>query len=174
LPGVDLSTLSTHARYGLAVWWRKKTEVSEFLYKLLVTDAPKGYARQVAAKMGVPYPTLSKYWQGKRVFPAALVRALYHATDQDPRVVEFFVPAGEPAPLPDLSRAVMTLASLEAKVTDLYLRATAPDSEAGEQVSTGEADALRVAVQQLIAHAEKLQAALFIRTGSITSSPRGA
>jgi hypothetical protein len=54
----------------------------------------------------------------------------------------------------------MTLASLEAKVTDLYLRATAPDSDAGERVSPNEAQALHSAVQQLIVHAERLRAAL--------------
>jgi len=150
-----------HARATVVgVWWRKKTAVSEFLYKLLVTDAPKGYAKQIAAKMSVPYPTLSKYWQGKRVFPATLVCALYLATDRDPRVAEFFVPAGDATPVPDLSRAVMTLATLDARITDLYLRATAPDSEAGDAVSPAEAEALRLAVAQLIAHAERLQAAL--------------
>ena len=162
--------MSTSARYGRGVWWHKKTDVSEFLYRLLVTDAPKGYARQVAARMGVPYPTLSKYWQGKRRFPAALVKPLFLAADQDMRIAEFFLLDGseyrlelaaQPALAPqDLTRAVMTLASLEAKVTDLYLAATAPDGDAGADVSTGEAEALRAAVQQLIAHAERLRAAI--------------
>lgn len=61
--------------------------------------------------MGVPYPTLSNYWQGRRVFPAALVKPLYLATDHDPRVAEFFVPATTATPVPDLSRTVMTLDS---------------------------------------------------------------
>lgn len=151
------------------MWWRKKTDVSEFLYRLLVTDAPRGYAKQVATKMGVPYPTLSKYWQGKRVFPASLVRPLFFAAGQDARVAEFFVLDGshyrlehtaDQEPAQDLSRAVMTLATLEAKITDLYLRATSPESEAGERVSAGEAEALRSAVHQLITHAERLRAAL--------------
>ncbi len=151
------------------MWWRKeKSDVSEFLYKLLVAEAPRGYAKQVAHKMGVPYPTLSKYWLGKRTFPASLVRPLFHATDEDVRVAEFFVLDGgsyrlartEAAEPMELSRAVMLLASLEAKVTDLYLQATSPQSDAGEKVSSGEAAALRVAVQRLIAHAEQLRAAL--------------
>jgi hypothetical protein len=40
--------------------------------------------------MEVPYPTLSKYWLGHRRFPAALLKPLFVATDQDPRVGEFF------------------------------------------------------------------------------------
>jgi hypothetical protein len=152
------------------VWWRReKSEIAEFLYKLLITDAPRGYARQVAAKMGVPYPTLSKYWLGKRRMPASLVKPLFRATDEDVRVAEFFLldgssyrleRTGEAPPATDLPRAIMTLASLEAKVTDLYLAATTPDSDGGEGVSTGEAEALCSAVQQLIAHAERLRAAL--------------
>jgi hypothetical protein len=151
------------------VWWRReKTEIAEFLYKILIAEAPRGYARQVAARMGVPYPTLSKYWLGKRRFPAALVKPLFQATDEDIRVAQFFVLDGSSfrlerstvEPTDDLPRAVMVLASLEAKVTDLYLAATTPESEAGTQVSAGEAAALRGAVQQLIAHAERLRAAL--------------
>jgi hypothetical protein len=153
------------------VWWsRKKDATAEFLYKLLVGDAPRGYAKEVAAKMGVPYPTLSKYWLGKRRFPASLVRPLFGATGGDVRVAEFFVLEGsdyrlerttDGAPAPtDLSRAVMTLASLEAKVNDLYLHATTAGSEAGEAISPSEAEALRTAVQQLISHAEALRAAL--------------
>jgi hypothetical protein len=152
------------------VWWtREKTEIAEFLYKILVNEAPRGYARQVATRMGVPYPTLSKYWLGKRRFPASLVKPLFLATGEDARVAEFFLLDGsryrlaqiaEPEPAGDLSRAVMTLATLEAKITDLYLAATTPESEAGEHISPAEAEALRGAVQQLISHAERLRAAL--------------
>jgi transcriptional regulator with XRE-family HTH domain len=152
------------------VWWsREKTEIAEFLYKILISEAPRGYARQVAAKMGVPYPTLSKYWLGKRRFPASLVKPLFLATDEDVRIAEFFVlggsryrleRTGEIEPSSDLPRAVMMLATLEAKITGLYLAATEPASEAGERVSAGEAEALRGAVQQLITHAERLRAAL--------------
>jgi len=156
--------------YHSGVWWsREKTEIAEFLYKVLISEAPRGYARQVAAKMGVPYPTLSKYWLGKRRFPASLVKPLFRATDEDVRVAEFFVldgsnyrleRAGELEPPSDLPRAVMMLANLEAKITGLYLAATAPDSEAGERVSAAEAEVLRGAVRQLITHAERLCAAL--------------
>lgn len=152
------------------MWWtREKTEISEFLYKILITDAPRGYARQVAQDMGVPYPTLSKYWLGKRRFPASLVKPLFHATKQDVRVAEFFVLDGSDyrierasvaTPAEDLPRAVMMLASLEAKVTDLYLSSTTPESEAGERLSPAETEAMRRAVQQLIVHAERLRAAL--------------
>ena len=140
-------------------WSRKPDATAEFLYKVLVSDAPRGHAKTVAARMGVPYPTLSKYWLGKRRFPASLVRPLFLALDGDARVAEFFVleaagfrleRSAETEPPGDLSRAVMTLASLEAKVTDLYLEATTAQSEAGEAISRGEAEALRAAVQQLI------------------------
>ena len=77
------------------MWWsRKKDATAEFLYKVLVGDAERGYAKQVAAKMGVPYPTLSKYWLGKRRFPASLVRPLFLAMDGDRRVAEFFILEG--------------------------------------------------------------------------------
>lgn len=152
------------------MWWlREKKEISEFLYRLLVGESPRGFARQVAARMGVPYPTLSKYWLGKRRFPASLVKPLFLATDQDPRVAEFFVLEGsdyrlqrvaEAAPIDDLSRAVMWLARLEARVNELYLEATAGDSDDGERLSQREADAMRSAALDLIAHAEKLCAAL--------------
>jgi hypothetical protein len=67
------------------VWFsRKKSDpTAELLYKVLVADAPRGYAKTVAEKMGIPYPTLSKYWLGKRRFPAMLVRPLFLATDGD-------------------------------------------------------------------------------------------
>lgn len=152
------------------MWWRReKSDISEFLYKILITDAPRGYARQVAERMGVPYPTLSKYWLGKRRFPASLVKPLFRATNEDTRIAEFFLldgsryrlePTGAAPPSSDLPRAVMMLASLEAKVTELYLAATTPDSDAGARVSPTEAEALRGAVQQLITHAERLRAAL--------------
>ncbi len=143
-------------------WNRKKDEVAEFLYRILVGEAPRGYAKGVAQKMGVPYPTLSKYWLGKRRFPAMLVRPLYLATDCDPRVAEFFIPAATPRPSEpvELSRAVMMLGSLEARVAELYLGATTPESERGEKISEREAEALRTAVQHLITHAERLRAAL--------------
>lgn len=142
-------------------WNRKKDEVAELLYKVLVADAARGYAKQVAARMKIPYPTLSKYWLGKRRFPALLVRPLYEATDRDPRIAEFFLGGQPPPPDPiDLPRAVMLLGSLEAKVAELYLGATAPDGEAGERITAREAEALRTAVQRLITHAERVRAAL--------------
>jgi hypothetical protein len=152
------------------LWWRReKKEISEFLYALLVGDAPRGYAKEVAARMNVPYPTLSKYWQGKRRFPASLVKPLFLATDQDARVAEFFLLDGsryrlhqidDPPAAIDLSRGVMLLSSLDARVTELFLAATAPEGEQGEQISPAEATALESAVARLIEHAETLRAAL--------------
>jgi len=152
------------------VWWRReKAEISDFLYRLLVMEAPRGYARQVAERMGVPYPTLSKYWLGRRRFPAALVKPLFLATDEDVRVAEFFLLGGsrqrlapaEEAPVPeDLTRAILALASLEARVAEQYLGATAPDSEEGAKLSSREAEGLSLAVQQLISHAQAVRAAL--------------
>lgn len=152
------------------MWWRReKAEVSDFLYRLLVQDAPRGYARQVAERMGVPYSTLSKYWLGRRRFPASLVKPLFLATDEDARVAEFFLLAGsrhqlaraDHAPVPpDLTRAILALSALEARVAEQYLGATAPESEAGPRVSAREAEALSQAMQQLIAHAQAVRAAL--------------
>lgn len=152
------------------MWWRReKAEVAEFLYRLLVTDAPRGYARQVAERMGVPYPTLSKYWLGRRRFPASLVKPLFLATGDDVRVAEFFLLGGsghrlvpaESGPVPeDLTRAVLALSSLEARVAEQYLDATAADSEAGAAVSAREAEALSLTLQQLISHAQAVRAAL--------------
>jgi len=166
----DFSTAPTLVSYGEPVWWlREKKEISDFLYRLLVSESPRGYARQVAQKMGIPYPTLSKYWLGKRRFPAALVKPLFLATDQDPRVAEFFLLGGsqfrlqrvaDERPVEDLSRAVMWLARLEARVNELYLEATTEVSENGVQLSRTEAEALRAAALDVIAHAEKLCGAL--------------
>ncbi len=166
----DFSAPPTSASYGRGVWWlREKKEISEFLYRLLVQDSPRGYARQVAARMGVPYATLSKYWLGKRRFPASLVKPLFLATGQDGRVAEFFLLAGSDYRLQraagddgptDLPRAVLWLGRLEARVNQLYLDATAADSEQGERLSPREVDELRAAARDLIAHAEKLVGAL--------------
>jgi hypothetical protein len=152
------------------MWWRReKADISDFLYRLLVLEAPRGYARQVAERMGVPYPTLSKYWLGRRRFPASLVKPLFLATGEDVRVAEFFLLGGsghrlaraESAPVPeDLTRAILALSSLEARVAEQYLGATAAESEAGARVSPREAEALSLTVQQLIAHAEAVRAAL--------------
>ena len=152
------------------MWWRReKAEISDFLYRLLVQDAPRGYARQVAERMGVPYPTLSKYWLGRRRFPASLVKPLFLATGEDARVADFFLLGGSrhrlaragDAPVPeDLTRAILALSGLEARVAEQYLGATATDSEAGGQISPREAEALSLAVDQLIAHAEAVRAAL--------------
>ena len=78
------------------MWFsRKKPDpTAELLYKVLVADAPRGNAKRVAERMGIPYPTLSKYWLGKRRFPASLVRPLFVATDGDPRVASYFLLEG--------------------------------------------------------------------------------
>ena len=115
------------------MWWsRKKDATAEFLYKVLVGDAPRGFAKEVAAKMGVPYPTLSKYWLGKRRFPANLVRPLFLATNGDARVAEHFLLDG----------------------SDYRL---VRKSDSDEPVDV---DALRRRVEDLVGHAEALRAAL--------------
>ncbi len=153
------------------MWWRReKQEVTEFLYKLLIAEAPtSGYARDVARRMGVPYPTLAKYWAGKVRFPAALVSPLFLATDQDARVAEFFLlkdsdhrlqrKEGAPATL-DVGQAVMTVSELAGRISGLCLRATSPESEEGRVISKGEAAELVTATRALIRAAEELRAAL--------------
>jgi len=151
------------------VWWnREKKDVSDFLYKLLVADSPRGHAQQIAARMDVPYPTLSKYWLGHRRFPAALLKPLFLATDQDRRLGEFFLTEGtdyaltrrtpEPAPA-DPARAVVELQRLQGRLSELFLTATASDGEAGPAVSAAEGAQLRTALDELIAAAQRLRAA---------------
>jgi len=156
------------------MWWRReKKEVSEFLYRLLVSEAPsKGFARQVAERMGVPYPTLSKYWLGKVRFPAALVGPLFLATDQDVRVAEFFVLQGSAyrlerkesvAPSGDVTKTVMAIADLAGQISGLYLKATHPASEGGEGISEAESAALAEATRSLMRAAEDLRASLIAK-----------
>lgn len=155
------------------MWWRReKKEVSEFLYRLLVAEAPsKGFARQVAERMGVPYPTLSKYWLGKRRFPAALVAPLFVATDQDVRVAEFFVLKDSAyrlerkemaPPSADVMKTVMAIADLAGQISGLYLKATNPSSESGDAISDREAASLAETTRSLIRAAEELRGALLV------------
>tara|TARA_R110002096_G_scaffold42143_3_gene113577 strand:- start:59616 stop:60080 length:465 start_codon:yes stop_codon:yes gene_type:complete len=154
------------------MWWRQeRKEVAAFLYELLVSDSPKGYARSIAESMDVPYPTLSKYWLGKRRFPASLIKPLFHATGQDARVAEFFLLDGsdyqlerknDQAPPNDLGRAVLLLGKLEGRISDLYLQATEADSEEGHAISPTEAAQLHDAIRSLIAQADKLRVAFKI------------
>jgi hypothetical protein len=155
------------------MWWRReKKEVSDFLYRLLVSEAPsKGFARQVAERMGVPYPTLSKYWLGKHRFPASLVGPLFLATDQDVRVAEFFVlkdsayklertaPAAASAST-DVTKTVMAISDLAGQISGLYLKATHPESESSAAISEREAATLEEATRALIKVAEELRGAL--------------
>jgi hypothetical protein len=155
------------------MWWRReKKEVSEFLYRLLVSEAPsKGYARQVADRMGVPYPTLSKYWLGKVRFPAALVGPLFIAMDEDVRVAEFFVlrdssyrlERKEPVQSSgDVSKTVMSISDLAGQISGLYLKVTDSSSEAGAAISEREAATLAEATRALIRAAEDLRGSLLV------------
>jgi hypothetical protein len=147
-----------------------------------VADAPsKGYARQVADRMGVPYPTLSKYWIGKRHFPASLVAPLFIATDHDVRVAEFFLLKGSgyrlereeaAPPTRDVIKTVVTISDLAGQISGLYLKATDPGSEDGQAISDGEATALAEATRSLIRAAEELRGALAMaerRNGEATA-----
>ncbi len=143
-------------------------QVAEFLYDLLVARAPtKDYAKRVAERMDVPYPSLARYWEAKAVFPAGLVRSLFLATDQDQRVAEFFLLDGchyrlervETAKQPeDLARALMSISQLEGEVSGIYLQATREESEAGRTISFAEARALEDALRRLTRIAEELRA----------------
>jgi hypothetical protein len=143
-------------------------KVAEFLYDLLVARAPTNdYAKRVAERMGVPYPSLARYWQGKAVFPAGLVRPLFLATDQDMRVAEFFLLDGceyrlervQASKTPDdFARALMSIAQLEGEVSGIYLSATQDESEAGNRISFGEARLLEEALRKLTRIVEELRA----------------
>lgn len=142
-------------------------KIAHFLYDILVARAPsKDYAKQVAKKMGVPYPTLARYWQGRAAFPAGLVSSLFLATDQDIRVAETVLLEGsdyrlerkeaDPEDL-DIPRAVMHLSSVKGEINRIYLSATSEDSEDGGSISFAEARDLAAALRRLIQTAEELR-----------------
>lgn len=141
--------------------------VAEFLYDLLVANSPTpDYAKRVAERMDVPYPSLARYWQGKAVFPAGMVRSLFLATDQDMRVAEFFLLEGTDFHLerrstekgaPEIARALMTISQMEGEVSGLYLRATQEESEEGRSISFGEARELEEALRKLARVAEEIR-----------------
>jgi hypothetical protein len=160
------------------VWWRReKSDVTEFLYNLLIAEAPsKGYAREVADRMGVPYPTLAKYWLGRQRFPAALVGPLFRATGEDPRVAEFFLlretgyRLERKQPLQsrlDVAQAVMTIADLGGRLSGIYLQVTSPGSDGGPAMTRREAEDLTQAARALTRATEELVAAVDGRQGYI-------
>lgn len=142
-------------------------KVARFLYDLLVARAPaKDYAKRVAEKMNVPYPTLARYWQGRAAFPAGLVHSLFMATGQDMRVAEKILLEGsdyrlerkdaDPETL-DIPRAVMHLATVKGEINELYLKATDEESEEGPQISFAEARDLAAALRRMTRTAEELR-----------------
>jgi hypothetical protein len=145
-------------------------KVAEFLYNLLVANAPsRDYAQRVAERMGLPYPSLARYWQGRAVFPAGFVHALFLATDEDLRVAEFFLLDGTafrlerrdaPVEGTDISRALMAISHFEGEVSGLYLRATQEESDAGKSISFAEARELEEALRKLSRVTEELRAVI--------------
>jgi hypothetical protein len=142
-------------------------KIAHFLYDILVARAPaKDYAKRVAKKMGVPYPTLARYWQGRAAFPAGLVSSLFLATDQDIRVAETVLLEGsdyrlerkdaDPEDL-DIPRAVMHLSSVKGEINRIYLSATSEESEDGGSISFAEARDLAAALRRLTQTAEELR-----------------
>jgi len=142
-------------------------KVAEFLYDLLVANAPsKDFAKRVAEQMDLPYPSLARYWQGRAAFPAGLVRPLFLATDQNMRVAEFFLLEGTDyrlerkggdEPHHDIQRDLMVLNQMEGEISGLYLSATHEDSDAGESISYVEAKELAEALRKLARIAEDLR-----------------
>jgi hypothetical protein len=145
-------------------------KVAEFLYDLLVSNAPsKDYAKTVAERMNLPYASLARYWQGRAAFPAGLVRSLFLATDHNIRVAEFFLLEGSDyrlerissqEPVTDFSRSLMLLNKLEGEVSGLYYEATRHESDAGPHISFTEARDLAEALRKLTRMAEKLREAI--------------
>jgi hypothetical protein len=142
-------------------------KVAEFLYDLLVANAPtKDYAKRVAEQMDLPYPSLARYWQGRAAFPAGLVRSLFMATEQNLRVAEFFLlegtdyrlerKSGEEGPA-DIQRDLMVLNQMEGEISGLYLAATEEQSDAGKSISYTEARQLAEALRKLARIAEDLR-----------------
>jgi len=142
-------------------------KVAEFLYDLLVANGPsKDYAKRVAERMDLPYPSLARYWQGRAAFPAGLVKPLFLATDLNMRVAEFFLLEGTDYCLErrstcekpvDITRDLMVLNQMEGEITGLYLAATAEESDAGESISYLEAKQLAEALRKLARIAEDLR-----------------
>jgi len=141
--------------------------VAEFLYDLLVSNAPtKDYAKRVAERMSLPYASLARYWQGRAAFPAGLVRPLFLATDQNIRVAEFLLlqdsdyrlerisPGGKET---DISRALFVLNKMEGEISGMYLEATHEESEGGRSISYSEARQLAEALRKLARIAEELR-----------------
>lgn len=141
--------------------------VAAFLYDVLVANSPRrDFAKKVAERMDLPYPSLARYWQGRAVFPAGLVRPLFLAMDCDRRVAEFFLLEGTDfclertdtdADHPDIARAVMHLNTLEGEISALYLEATHEESEGGTRISFSEARNLEQALRRLTRTSEELR-----------------
>ena len=142
-------------------------KVAAFLYEVLVADAPaKDFAKKVARHMDLPYPSLARYWQGRAVFPAGLVRSLFLAMDNDIRVAVLFLLEGTDFCLEhreaddehaDIARAVMHLNTLEGEISGLYLEATHETSESGHRISFSEAKALEEGLRKLTRTSEQLR-----------------
>jgi len=142
-------------------------KVAEFLYDLLVANAPtKDYAKRVAERMELPYPSLARYWQGRAAFPAGLVRTLFVATDFNLRVAETFLLEGTDYQLErkepmeralNIQRDLMMLNQMEGEISGLYLQATDKDSDSGEHISYSEAKELAEALRKLSRIAEDLR-----------------
>jgi hypothetical protein len=141
--------------------------VAEFLYDLLVSNAPtKDYAKRVAERMNLPYASLARYWQGRAAFPAGLVRSLFLATNQNIRVAEFILLEGTDFRLErstaegketDITRALMVLNKMEGAISGMYLEATHEESEGGRSISYTEAKQLAEALRKLARIAEELR-----------------
>ena len=144
--------------------------VAEFLYDLLVASAPsKDFAKTVASRMDLPYPSLARYWQGRAAFPAGLVRSLFAATDHNLRVAEFFLLEGtsyrlerdgSPGGATDIQRDLMFLNQMEGEISGLYLEATDEASDGGKNISYSEARELSEALRKLARIAEDLRVAV--------------
>ena len=142
-------------------------KVAAFLYDVLVANAPsKDFAKKVAKQMDLPYPSLARYWQGRAVFPAGLVRSLFLAMDCDIRVAEFFLLEDTDFCLEhraasdddtDIVRAVMHLNQLEGEISRLYLEATHETSESGHRISFSEAKDLEQGLRKLTRTSEELR-----------------
>ena len=105
--------------------------------------------------------------RGETLWENAGVR-LWQRTDQDARIGEFFLTDGtdytltrrnpEPAPR-DPARSIVELQRLQGRLGEMFLDATAADSEHGPAISPKEAAELRARLDDLFAHAQRLRAA---------------
>lgn len=139
-----------------------------FLYDIV---GAQRHTPTYADAMGITPARLRSYWEKDRTkhFPAIHLKALFRASDFDPRIANYFLLEDSPYRLEkvedaldpgDYNRALVILGMLQGRINELFLKAMAPDSEDGEAISTKESKELAEALDELIHQSKSLRATL--------------